>query len=189
MKGEYLIMTDEMILDLYWERSEAAISETSKKYGRYCYSIAYNILHNNEDSEECTSDTYMKVWESVPPNRPTVFRAFLGKITRNLSLNKYKEQRTIKRGGGEIPLLLSELNDSVPSSSSVEDELEMKELVNAINDFLSTMDVINRSVFLRRYFYVDSIEKIAKHFKMSESKIKSMLLRTRKSLKAYLEGV
>ena len=113
-------MDDTMIIDLYWERSESAINETALKYGNYCTKIAMNILQSREDSEECVNDTYLKTWDAIPPQRPAKLSAFLGRITRNLSFNKYKARSTQKRGGTDIELLLSELEDCIPSSSSVE---------------------------------------------------------------------
>jgi len=181
-------MDDDMILDLYWERSESAINETAEKYGRYCSAIANNILQNNEDAEECVIDTYLKTWDTVPPQRPAVFRVFLGKITRNLSLNKYKKQRTKKRGGDEIALVFSELEDCIPSSSNVEMEYEASRVVGLINSCLLSLDDESRIVFVRRYWYADSIQAIAVRFQMSESKVKSMLFRARKTLKIYLEN-
>ena len=181
-------MDDSMILDLYWARSESAIDETAKKYGNYCFTIANNILQNNEDAEECVNDTYHKTWDTVPPQRPVIFRAFLGKICRNLSLNRYKKQRTQKRGGGNIALIYSELEDCIPSDSNVEMEYESSLVIGAINSYLLSLDSENRIVFVRRYWYADSIQAIATRFQMSESKVKSMLFRTRNKLKTYLEN-
>jgi len=186
-RGE-LKMDDDMILDLYWARSESAINETAKKYGSYCLTIANNILQNSEDAEECVNDTYHKTWDTVPPQRPTIFRAFLGKIARNLSLNKYKEQRTKKRGGDGITLMYSELEDCIPSNSNVEMEYESGFVIGAINSCLLSLDSESRIVFVRRYWYADSIQAIATRFQMSESKVKSMLFRTRNKLKSYLEN-
>ena len=180
-------MNDEMILDLYWARSESAINETAKKYGNYCLAIATGILQNNEDAEECVSDTYLKAWEAIPPQRPVIFKSFLGKITRNLSLNKYKEHKTKKRGGGEIALMLSELEECIPSRSNVETEYESNQVIEIINSWLLSLERENRVVFVRRYWYADTIKIIAARFKISESKVKSMLFRTRKILKTYLE--
>ncbi|MDD3692277.1 MAG: sigma-70 family RNA polymerase sigma factor [Oscillospiraceae bacterium] len=180
-------MEDEKILDLYWMRSESAILQTAKKYGHYCFAIAKNILQNNEDAKECENDTYLKTWESIPPQRPNQFRAFLGKITRNLSLNKYKEQRTKKRGGDRIDLLLSELEDCIPSSSCVEGECEAKHIVETINSFMLSLNCESRKVFVRRYWYGDSIKEVAIYFQMSHSKAKSILFRTRKALRTHLE--
>jgi len=176
-----------MILDLYFARSESAISETADKYGNYCFSISVNILQNNEDSEECVSDTYLRTWDAIPPQRPMNFRAFLGKIVRNLSLNKYKERRTKKHGGGEPALLFSELEDCIPSGSSVEAESEANEVIEAINSFLTSIDSESRIVFVRRYWYADSVKAIAENFQMSESKVMSMLFRTRNKMRVYLE--
>ena len=113
-KEEEKPMDDKQILDLYWERSEAAISETSKKYGKYCRYIAFNILHNDEDSEECVNDTYLRAWNSIPPNRPSVLKTFLGKITRNLSLDRYELLNAKKRNGGQMPLILDEIQECIP---------------------------------------------------------------------------
>ena len=176
-----------MIIDLYWMRSESAISETALKYENYCARIAMNILQNIEDTNECVNDTYMKAWNAIPTQRPTRFSAFLGKITRNLALNKFKAQRTKKRGGNEVALLLDELEDCIPSGNSVESEYAANVLVKAIDSFLYSIDTENRMVFTRRYWYADSISSIATRFQMSESKVKSMLFRTRQNLKTYLE--
>ena len=176
-----------MILDLYWARSEAAISATAQKYGGYCCAIATNILRNNEDAEECVNDTYLKAWEVIPPERPVLFRAFLGKITRNLSLNKYKALRTKKRGAGEIDLLLSELEDCLPASGNVERDYEANLVVEALNSYLLSIDSESRIVFVRRYWYADPVQTIATRLQMSESKVKSLLFRTRKKLRVYLE--
>jgi RNA polymerase sigma-70 factor (ECF subfamily) len=180
-------MEDNLILDLYFARSESAISETAAKYGKYCHTIAMNILRNNEDSEECVSDTYLRAWDAIPPQRPSIFSSFLGKITRNLSLDRLKGQRAEKRGGGEIPLLLDELEECLPSASNVEAEAEANAVVQAINAFLDSLAAADRVVFIRRYWYADSIAAIAVRYQMSESKAKSMLFRTRNKLRAYLE--
>ena len=185
-------MDDETIIDLYWTRSESAVSETAIKYGNYCFTIANSILRNNEDAEECVSDAYLKTWVSIPPERPVIFRSYLGKITRNLSLDKYRKRNTKKRGGDEITLLLGELEDCVPSSGNVETEYESKLVTEAITSYLLSIDSTSRIIFVRRYWYTDSIQDIASHFNMSESKIRSMLFRIRKNLKTHLakkEGV
>ena len=180
-------MDDTAIIELYWTRSETAIEETDNKYGGYCTKIAMNILQNREDSEECVNDTYLKTWEAVPPQRPVIFISFLGRITRNLSLNKYKERNTQKRGGSEINLLLSELEDCIPSGNNTEAEYEASTITKTIDNFLYSVDSSNRIIFVRRYWYADSIESISKRFSMSESKVKSILFRTRSKLKNYLE--
>ncbi|MCL2817167.1 MAG: RNA polymerase sigma factor [Clostridiales bacterium] len=179
-------MDDKLILDLYWARSESAVSKTAEKYGKYCFAIAVNILQNKADAEECVNDTYLKAWEAIPPQRPEIFSSFLGKITRNLALNKCKERKTKKRGGG-IALLLSELEDCIPSAGTVESEYESQTVIEAINACLLSMDRESRVVFVRRYWYADPVKAIAARFQMSESKVKSMLFRARKTLKAHLE--
>ena len=184
-------MEDSRIINLYWERSESAIAETSNKYGRYCYFISHNILRNNEDAEECVSDTYLRAWNAMPPHRPDRLSAFLGKITRNLSLNKYKKYNTEKRGFGEIPLALSELNDSIPSSSNLEQATDDKSLVEALDDFLRKQPRKKRIVFLQRYWYLMPIRDLAELHGTSESQIKSLLFRMRSELKTHLkkEGI
>lgn len=181
-------MDDDRIIDLYWARSESAISETAKKYGSYCIRIAANILQNDEDAEECVNDALHKAWDSIPPQRPANLRAFLGKITRNLSINKYREQRAKKRGGDNMALIYSELEDCIPSGNNVETVYESSLVTEAINSFLLTLDSETRIVFVRRYWYADPIQTIASRFKTNESKVKSMLFRTRKKLKTYLEN-
>ena len=180
-------MDDNMIINLYWERSETAISETANKYGGYCTQIAMNILKNREDSEECVNDTYFKTWNSIPTQRPNILMSFLGRITRNLSLDKYKKRSAQKRGGNEFDLLLSELENCVPSNSNVEAEYEAGATAKIIDSFLYSIDQENRIVFTRRYWYADSIESIANRLGISESKVKSILFRTRNKLKSYLE--
>lgn len=181
-------MNDNQIVELFWERSELAISETAGKYGNYCHRIALNILANHEDAEECVNDTYLKAWNSMPQNRPSLLSAYLGKITRNLAFNKYKHRRTQKRGGGEIELVLHELEDCLASKNNVEDTLETDELAKAISDFLRTLNKDMMTVFVMRYWYSDSISSISSRMGMSESKVKSILFRCRGKLKAYLES-
>lgn len=184
-------MDDKDIVDLYWKRDEKAISETAEKYGRYCYSIAYNILFDTEDAEESVNDTYLNAWNSMPPHHPVVLSTFLGKITRFISLKKWRYKRTQKRGGGNIDLAYEELSECIPAKSTVESELEKAEVAKIIDSFLDTLSVCEQNVFVCRYWYFDSISSIADQFGFSESKIKSMLHRTRKKLKTILskEGV
>ena len=180
-------MEDKQIVGLYWARSEQAISETAKKYGKYCYYIANNILRNYEDSEECVNDTYLKAWGAMPPKRPEKLSAFLGKITRNLSINKYKLLNTKKRGDGQLPIALEELKECIPSGDSVEQAMEEKELVQIFNRFLESLPEEKRKVFMRRYWYFSPVREIAEAYGMGESKVKMILLRTRKEFKIYLE--
>ncbi|MCL1824109.1 MAG: sigma-70 family RNA polymerase sigma factor [Oscillospiraceae bacterium] len=181
-------MDDNMILDLYFKRSETAVGETARKYGSYCLAIALNILGNKEDAEECVNDTYYKAWEAIPPQNPPLLRAFLGKITRNLSLNKYKSKHTQKRGGN-LASVFEELEQCLPAASpnSVEDEFDAKEAGKLISAFLRAEKEESRVIFIRRYWYGDSTEKIAQRFQISQSKVKSTLFRTRGRLKLTLE--
>lgn len=180
-------MEDQKIIDLYWQRSEQAIAETDTKYGGYCYSIAYNILTNREDSEESVSDTYMAAWRSMPPKKPGILSAFLGKITRHLSIDRWRRRTAEKRGGGEVVLALDELENCVSGEESVENKLQRKELTVAVNRFLDQLPETERNVFLCRYWYVDSIGDIAANFGFSEAKVNSMLYRTREKLRKALQ--
>ena len=179
-------MNDKNIVDLYFNRDEEAITQTDKKYGRYCYSIAYNILTNKEDAEESVSDTYMTAWRAIPPRRPSVLSTFLGKITRHISIDRWRERSAYKRGGGEVPLALEELKDCVAGMQNVEMDYERKEIVKAYVKFLDTLPITERRVFLCRYWYVESIETIADKFGFSQSKVKTMLYRTRTKLRKQL---
>ena len=180
-------MDDKQILDLYWERSEVAISETSKKYGKYCRYIAFNILHNDEDSEECVNDTYLRAWNSIPPNRPSVLKTFLGKITRNLSLDRYELLNAKKRNGGQMPLVFDEIQECIPSLDSTENIVEEIALTDILNRFLSSLSLEQRKIFMRRYWYLSPIKEITTEYGMSESKIKMSLFRSRNELKKLLE--
>lgn len=180
-------MEDGQIIELYFVRSENAIRETADKYGRYLGSIAHNIVHSAEDAEECVNDTYLHTWNAIPPTRPTAFQIWLGKITRNLSLDVWKRQRAQKRGGGGVELLLSELEDCIPSGENVERHLEDAALAGLISDFLRTQRQESRVYFLRRYWYGESLAQIAERFDVGEGAVKSALFRTRRGLKDYLE--
>ena len=186
-KGKEVRVEDKQIIDLYWARAETAISETAKKYGRYCHSIAFNILHSHEDSEECVNDTFFNAWRAIPPQRPSKFAAFLGTITRHLSLNKWEQYSAEKRGRGQVPLVLEELNDCIPASENVEQVVDDLALTELLNRFLGTLSTDSRKIFMRRYWYMNTIKEIAKGYSMSESKVKMSLLRSRKELKQLLE--
>lgn len=179
-------MEDQKIIDLYWQRSEQAIQETDSKYGGYCYSIAYNILTNREDSEESVSDTYLAAWRAMPPKRPGILSAFLGKITRHLSIDRWR-RRTAEKRGGEIVLALEELEDCISDGLSAEDAVQKKELTVFINRFLDALPETERNVFLCRYWYVDGVQDIADTLGFSVSKVNSMLHRTRQKLRRALE--
>ena len=176
-------MDDKSIIDLYFGRNQDAIVQTDKKYGRYCYCIAYNILMSKEDAEESVSDTYMAAWQAIPPRRPSVLSAFLGKITRHISIDRWRERSAYKRGGGEVTLVLEELEDCVAGRQNVEMEYEQKELIRVYVKFLDALPVTERRVFLCRYWYVESIDTIANKFGFSQSKVKTMLHRTRAKLR------
>lgn len=187
MKGRESL-DDNLIIDLYWARSEDAIGETDKKYGSYLGTIAYNILYSHEDSSEAVNDTYLRAWDSMPPERPNILSAYLGKITRRISLNKRRDQRAEKRGGGEINLVLDELSESIPSGFSVEQEVDAKALGETLNKFLGNLKETERDMFLRRYWYMDSVKDIAEMFGCGESKVKTTLFRIRKKLLATIES-
>lgn len=183
-------MEDYEILDLFFERREEALHETQLKYGQRMSRSAINILNNSQDAEECVNDALIKAWEAIPPNRPIMFGAFLSKITRNLSINKWKAKGVIRRGGGEVDLLFSELEDCIPlikSTLEPEQEYESHLVTKAINNYLGSMDQTVRVVFVLRYFHGESIRNICERFNMSESKVKSLLFRARKKLKTHLE--
>ena len=177
-------MEDGQIIDLYWNRDQRAIPETDGKYGRTLHGIAWNLLRSREDAEECVNDTYLRAWEAIPPARPGALRAWLGRITRNLSLDRWKRRGAEKRGGG-AEALLGELEDCLPGTAgrSVED-LELAELLNA---FLRGLSREGRAMFLRRYWYGQSVAEIAGAFGCGEGKVKSALFRSRRALREYLE--
>ena len=175
---------DKTIVALYWERSEAAIEQSAQKYGKYCYKIAKNILTLHEDVEECVNDTYLAAWNSIPPQRPEKLSAYLGRLTRNLSLNRYKSMNAERRGGGEFALSLDELDECTPDPRAFGDDPE--ELGRIISAYLYTQSKEMRQVFVRRYFHSESIIDIAERFEMTESKVKSILHRMRLGLKTYL---
>lgn len=180
-------MEDNRIVDLYWQRNESAISETAAKYGKYLHSISYQILQNTEDAEECVNDTYNDAWQSMPPHRPSILSTFLGKITRRISIDLWRKNSAEKRGGSEIAIVLDELEECVAGTDDVEAEVEKRELQRKLNAFLLALPQVDRQVFMCRYWYMDSISEIAIQFDYSESKIKSMLYRTRNKLRTMLK--
>lgn len=180
-------MDDKKLIELYWKRSETAIRETDNKYGKYCHAISFNILHNKEDAEECVNDTYLKVWGVIPTLRPQKFSAFIGRITRNLSLNKYEYYKAKKRSYEEARVTIEELQDCIPDSVNVENVIEDMELTEILNRFLSGLPDEKRKVFMQRYWYFCSVKEIASDYGMTESKVKMILLRARNDLKQLLE--
>ncbi len=180
-------MQDEMIVDLYWKRDESAISETERKYGRYLSKIAYNILSDWEDSKETVNDTYLKAWNSMPTHKPSVLSTYLGKITRQLSIDAFRTRNRDKRKHSEYAVSLSELEDCISGSETTEQSIELKLLAEAINTYLYTLPAEARNTFVGRYYFADPIREVADYYGMSEPKVKSMLYRTRQGLKESLE--
>lgn len=180
-------MKDAEILDLYWERDEQALAETQKAYGSYCYSIAWHILFDREDADECVNDTWLRAWNAIPPARPGKLSLFLGTITRNLSLDRWKGRKAMKRGQGEMTLALDELAECIPDSRSTEDAVETAELERLLNVFLHGLPQRDCNVFLRRYWYVEDYQAIAQRYGMKLNTVKTSLFRTRDKLKKYLE--
>ncbi len=180
-------MEDNHIVDLYWERNDSAISKTAEKYGKYLHSISYQILNNTEDAEECVNDTYNDAWQSMPPHRPSILSTFLGKITRRISIDLWRKYSAEKRGGGVTALALDELEECVSGTGDIMAEVERLELQKKLNDFLLALPQTERQVFICRYWYMDAVSDIAKQFAFSESKIKSMLYRTRNKLRTMIE--
>lgn len=182
-------MDDTQILDLYFARSEQAILETDKKYGPYCYNIANHILASPPDAEESVNDTYYASWKLIPPRRPRRFRIFLGKLTRNLSIDRWRKSTAAKRGGGETQLLLDELADCVTGAESPETELLRKELTAALNGFLRALPEQDQTIFLLRYYYANTLPEITQKTGLSANQVKYILQRTRKKLAAQLQKV
>lgn len=179
-------MLDEQIVALYWSRSEQAIAETGEKYGGYLNRIAYGVLRDTLDAQECVNDTYHSAWNAMPPSKPDRLSAFLGKITRRLSIDRLRRQTAEKRGGGELPLALDELSGCVSGGDTAEDAVLRQELSSLLDAFLSSLPDTERRVFLRRYWYLDSIAEIAERFGFTQSKTASMLHRTRRKLREAL---
>lgn len=181
-------MEDEKIVELYWARSEDAIKETDTKYGNYCRRIAMNILSNELDAEECVNDTYLKAWESMPPHRPERLSTFLGKITRNISLNRYARDRAQKRAP-LMEVMYGEISELIPDREDGESDEET--LRAAINGFLATLPAKHRIIFVQRYWYMLSVKEIAQNRSLTESNVKIILMRTRQKFKEYLtkEGI
>ena len=179
-------MDDAKIVQMYFDRDEQAIPATADKYGNYCTSIANNILGNHEDAEECVNDTYLNTWNAIPPHRPKMLSTFLGKIVRNLAFNRYKHNTADKRGGGEITAVLDELAGCVSGNEDTAQAYEYKELVAAINNFLSTLSAHKRNIFVCRYWYTDSISDIAARYNMTYAAVSMELNRLRTKLHNYL---
>ena len=180
-------MEDSAIVDLYWQRSDAAIRESDRKYGSYCMAIASRICGVREDAEECVSDTWLGAWNQIPPNRPSVLSAFFGAITRNAAINRVRAAHREKRGGDQLDLALSELEACIPAPDDVEKTLEARELEQGIRTFVARLRPEERNIFLGRYFYLLPTADIAQRLGCSQSKVKTTLYRLRRKLQTYLK--
>jgi RNA polymerase sigma-70 factor (ECF subfamily) len=181
-------MEDERIIELYFARDDSAITESSEKYGPYCSSIALNILNSREDSEECVNDTWLRAWNAIPPARPLRLSIFLGRITRNLALDRYRSENSQKHRDSQTALCLDELSECIGKEEYIEDQLILKD---QIERFLRALPSREKDIFLYRYWYFLSAKEIAQRYKISEAAIKMKLMRTRKKLQEFLdkEGV
>ena len=179
-------MEDSRIIELYWQRSENAITETDKKYGAYCSTVAFNILLNQEDAEECVNDTWLGAWDAIPPNRPSILRAFLAKITRNLSIKRLEKKLAEKRGGMAEFIVLDELDECIGDQTDVEGIVESHALEELIRRFVRDLPERDGNIFVRRYFFTDPVASIAERYRISENHVMVILSRTRKKLKKEL---
>ncbi len=180
-------MQDQEIIDLYNKRDEQAIVQTESKYGSYCMSIAQNILQNMQDSEECVNDTWLHTWNSIPPAQPNNLRTYLGKITRNLSFNRYEMRNRQKRGGGEVVLALDEIGQVASAEADLAAHIERQEFARILNAFLWSLPERDCSIFIRRYYYVESVDEIADRFALSKAAVFKILSRARNKLRTALE--
>ena len=181
-------MEDERIVALYWERNEAAIRESETKYGGYCYTVAYHVLHSHEDADECVNDTWNSAWRAIPPERPTRLRAFLARITRNIAIDRYRRDSAQKRSA-EVESAIDEYWECVPNGDApIGDEVALRE---AINGFLASLDARTRVIFMRRYWYSMSVKDIAQGMHLSQDHVSVILHRTRSKFRDYLtkEGI
>ena len=178
-------MEDSQIVELYWAREERAVGETAQKYGPYCRSVSWNILRDLQDVEECLNDTWLQAWNAMPPQRPVVLRAFLGRITRNLSLKVYEKNHAQKRGGGQICLALEELEDCL--SDGPELRLEAAELSRFLDRFVRTLPQRDGMIFVCRYWYLEPVAEIARRYRLAVGTVKSSLHRSRNKLRISLE--
>ena len=180
-------MEDAKIIDLYWARSQQAVAASEEKYGPYCHTIARRILDREEDAEECVNDTWLRAWNAMPPHRPGVLSAFFGKLTRNLSLDRWRRNKAAKRGGNQVEIALHELEDCLPDRRSPDENLEAWETAALISAFLRRQPQLDRVLFVRRYFHLEPLDSLAGRFGLSAGQVKSRLHRMRQRLKAELE--
>lgn len=181
-------MDDKDIIKLYFDRNEAAIKETDLKYRPYCFRISNNILDNFQSAEECVNDTYLETWRTIPPQNPNVFKLFLAKITRNLSLDSYRKTHAQKRGGGQIPLILDELGEVISGNYDLEEEVIYRDLLGILNDFLNNLSDEDKTIFIQRYFYAMPIKEIASNSNYKYNNLVTRLHRLRKKLREILES-
>lgn len=182
-----MLLEDEKIIGLYWDRDQSAIAATDEKYGKYCYTVAWNILRMQEDCEECVNDTWLKAWDSMPPEKPNVLKYFLSAITRNLSLDVYKQKNRQKRGGGQMEVALEELSECLSSGETPEEKVLAEQLGASINTFLKAQKDRERNVFIRRYYFMETAKEIGDKYSLSESNVLMILSRMRKKLKSFLQ--
>ncbi len=187
MKTNEKHLSDEEIVELYWERNEKAIDETDKKYGKYLYTIAYNIVHNRMDCEECVNDTYLGTWDRIPPQRPNAFQAFLSRIMRNIAIDRFRKNSANKRVPSEMQVSLDELDECRIPSPSQEELYLLDELAKLLNGFLEELDEQDEFIFVCRYYYSDRINTIAKMLNITEKRVSSRLNAIRSNLKERLE--
>ena len=180
-------MEDHDIIELYWARNQEAIRQTDRKYGSFCRGILRRILGDGRDAEECLNDTWLGAWNAMPPQRPNILSAFFGKLTRNLSLDRWRKERAAKRGGSQVEVALHELEGCLPDHRRPDEELEASETAALISAFLRAQPELDRRLFIRRYFHLESIAALTERFGLTESQVKSRLHRTRQKLKLALE--
>lgn len=181
-------MDDQKIIELYFARDEEAISESDKKYHAYCFTVSRNILGSPESAEECVNDTWLSAWNSIPPHRPKSLKLFFAKLSRNAALDRRRRQRAQKRGGGELPLILDELDEVIPGRFDLEEEFYLKEAVRILKTFVKELRDDDRTLFLQRYFYAVPLEDIAENSELSPNAVAVRLYRLRKELRQCLES-
>lgn len=186
--NENVFLPDNEIIDLYWARKEKAITETECKYGRFLFKLAYNILFDKSDCEECQNDTYVGIWNAIPPTRPVVFQAFIARIMRNIAINRYKEKMRKKVVPSEFTTSFEELYDSLCSTETVEDKIEAEELGKIISEYVRGLSKQQQYIFVGRFYMADTIENIAKELGITTSSVYKAIDRIKKGLKSYLQG-
>lgn len=180
-------LSDEAIIELYWSRNEKAIKETDRKYGKYLFTIAYNIIHDDLDCEECLNDTYLGTWNQIPPTRPSVFQIFLSRIMRNIAVDRFRKKTASRRVPSEMTVSLEELDECMASDISVEEEVAIREISMKLNTFLRTLEERAEFIFVCRYYYADKVSDIARMLQVAESTVFRELSDIRTNLKKYLE--